>query len=1039
MDYALGCVRGESAQTLVPLESRQDDSPWFPHERADELITGRADTILAPPSLARHLDKNKRATDGKPLLYGWPVVVLSRAPRQIAPMFVVRVECSRRSDGAWRLTAEHEAEFNAAALARTPDSVSTADEIHALPLPYGDPEGMAQAASEAAAMMGHTPPMLDPDRLDCLDARAPVKDGVHNAAILLVAEFTQFRMLVEQDLHSLRDRTDWMETGAAWLVRQRTISTSRKPTTPLAAPLAANQSQAESLASIRTKPLTVVTGPPGTGKTQMVVNAVANAWLAGETVLLASTNNAAVDVAVRRADRDVQTGLLIRTGNQNVKQDVAQSVSFAFAQARKYAGPSSAVAVRALERTHHQLRGMLANVNKLEDLDRNLFRLTQDRSTEGAALVETVQSLELLPHRLSTPTDDVVTYACALARAARCAAKLKACSLQSGRRFSKPAVVQIRKNAERFLQYRSQSPVLKFFHRMALRRDLCKRAGCSSDTPVEQIHIWASAWLEEKSAAHQMREQAEANGFSAFTSGQLLNAIDSSQMLNMVMKMVQCLTTIEKESKSLREERDALHKSIGDNVAVENRENLDELSKRSLVAVQAKVVESLLGAKPGQCPEFGSVSPSSEPFSQAVAKALSVFPGWACTALSIKGSFPLRAGLFDLVIVDEASQCSLADILPLAYRAKRLAIVGDPNQLRAITTLGDRHLRLIAQDTGNDEDQLRNCGMHHKDGSAYEAFSSVSQVSPLMLEDHYRCHPRIAKWFNEAFYGGRLNVLTEVVGDAGGKSIVWKDVEGDSHRPRRGSGRGGWVNDAQAKATVELLASLAQQELTMGVVAPYAAQAELIDRMARGDIGDDLLSEVNFVSGTAHKLQGDERDIIIFASTLTPNMPARSAKWIEQERNLINVAVSRARRMLLVVGHPALEDSQQSKTLSELRKYIMDIEKNASGAVPVVAHSDAERLLLESMRRLGLKPIGKPDVEGFELDFAIMNGSFKLNVEVDGEHHVDAIGRQRRSDLARDELLGRLGWKVLRIPAWRCHSDPDSAAAEVKLALVKPS
>ena len=44
----------------------------------------------------------------------------------------------------------------------------------------------------------------------------------------------------------------------------------------------------------------------------------------------------------------------------------------------------------------------------------------------------------------------------------------------------------------------------------------------------------------------------------------------------------------------------------------------------------------------------------------------------------------LERGLFDLVIIDEASQCSLATALPLVYRAKRLAVIGDPELVRDI-------------------------------------------------------------------------------------------------------------------------------------------------------------------------------------------------------------------------------------------------------------------------------------------------------------------------------------------------------------------
>ena len=418
-------------------------------------------------------------------------------------------------------------------------------------------------------------------------------------------------------------------------------------------------------------------------------------------------------------------------------------------------------------------------------------------------------------------------------------------------------------------------------------------------------------------------------------------------------------------------------------------------------------------------------------FGRAVEKALGVFRGWACTALSAGGNFPLKAGLFDLVIVDEASQCCLADVLPLAYRAKRIVIAGDPNQLRPISVVGDAQLRKIAVDTGHDEDDLRERGIHHKDGSAYQAFEYASDSPPRLLDQHYRCHPHIAKWFNETFYGGELQALTDIATGAEDRALVWRDVDGLSRRPRR---RGGWVNESQARATVELLAELIVRQPTIGVVTPYAAQGVLIDHLARRRIDEDLLQESSFVCGTAHRLQGSERDIVIFASTLTPNMPRGAANWIEQERNLMNVAVSRARRMLVVLGHPDL-DAVRSPTLASLREHIRTVEiEGGVGAsrVPVPTHSDAERLLLEAMRLRGLTPLGKVDVEGFELDFALMGGTVMLNVEVDGDHHLDVRRRRRRNDVARDEILGRMGWKVLRIPAWRCHDEADAAADEIQ-------
>ena len=100
----------------------------------------------------------------------------------------------------------------------------------------------------------------------------------------------------------------------------------------LAAPLPCNGSQELTLERFRSKPLTVVTGPPGTGKTQLVVNAVANAWLDGEKVLVASTNNGAVDVAAERAN-EICSGMLLRTGRSQDREELAHRAAQAVAAA----------------------------------------------------------------------------------------------------------------------------------------------------------------------------------------------------------------------------------------------------------------------------------------------------------------------------------------------------------------------------------------------------------------------------------------------------------------------------------------------------------------------------------------------------------------------------------------------------------------------------------------------------------------------------------------------------------------------------------
>ena len=64
-----------------------------------------------------------------------------------------------------------------------------------------------------------------------------------------------------------------------------------------------------------------------------------------------------------------------------------------------------------------------------------------------------------------------------------------------------------------------------------------------------------------------------------------------------------------------------------------------------------------------------------------------------------------------------------------------------------------------------DNNDLARRGIHHKEGSAYLAFEHAvapEPHQPMVLDEHYRCHPHIARWFNRVFYGGSLTVLTDV-------------------------------------------------------------------------------------------------------------------------------------------------------------------------------------------------------------------------------------------------------------------------------------
>ena len=941
--YAQRCIEAEAAKSLVPYVKR--NSLWFLHCGEEKLVVGQSDSTPAPGELP-----NKLKSRAGSIIYGWPTIVVTDRDHtpKVAPLFAIQVEPEQGSDNQWELHATMEPEFNLAITASGIFDPSITEDISDLlsrGLPFGDADAFGVLAGRTADLLGLQ--ILSPLNARILQSNIGRKQGIYNAAISVVAEWSGYTSTLREELRQLQTRKDWSTTAATHLLRNGFAQKENKrpPSEPLAAPLVCNQSQEETLECLRRNPLTVVTGPPGTGKTQLVVNAVANAWLDGDKVLVTSTNNGAVDVAVERAEKDVIGGLLVRTGNRDVREQVPDRITAASAQAAAHRGNQAATRAQ-LKRVTTERTELMEKLARLDELDVKLLQLVEEQEKLGRALKEAARVLwtNASPPELSISSHEIEQRARGLLRT-------------------------------------------WLFPRFRVRR-FRRRLGCLETASLDQLVIWAQ--IDQRIA--KLTSQLEIG----------------------------------------RVERQQLKSAVGDPTTTV-READQQWADASLYAIRVEAA-TRISSGANRLAVFGTIPANGDRFRRAIGNSFRYLRGWACTALTAHSNFPLESGLFDLVIVDEASQCSLAAVLPLAYRAKRLAIVGDPYQLNPIVSLSDGLLQEIATQTGFDNDDLRDRGIHHKDGSAYSAFEFAAKPqTPILLNEHYRCHPHIARWFNKTFYKGELTVLTDVSDTSQrDRAIYWCDVDGAAVRPATGS----WLNRTEAEETVkQLRGAIESGYKTVGVVTPFTAQARLIDQIAKTQFGQDFLDDIDFVSGTAHRLQGDERDAVILSSVLSPGMSKSGARWIEKERNLLNVAVSRARRALIVLGHPLMGDLG-SPTLASLRVYLRDEVARNEGAGSLSAEfrtdSTAEKILLDAMQLQDLLPYGKLEVEGYELDFALLEQGIKLNIEVDGDQHLDARSQQRRQDITRDRVLVNLGWTILRIPAWRCHEEIDSVIEEIR-------
>jgi superfamily I DNA and/or RNA helicase len=365
----------------------------------------------------------------------------------------------------------------------------------------------------------------------------------------------------------------------------------------------------------------------------------------------------------------------------------------------------------------------------------------------------------------------------------------------------------------------------------------------------------------------------------------------------------------------------------------------------------------------------------------------------------------MEAGVFDLLVIDEATQCTITNVLPLIFRAKRIVVIGDAEQLPAIPAIGQSAESALSKRYELPEDILQI--LSHNDNDLYRAAARCmpgGRSRVRLLNEHYRSHPLIIGFSNQHVYQKKLRLRTRPVTQDKlpfGSAVHGRNVAGKSER---GEFNSSWNNPKEAdevrRVLQEISAEPALKALSVGVVTPFRAQEKLItERIKDLEIAGDVQI------GTAHAFQGDERDIMIFSPVVSAGMTASAARWVETPKNLINVAITRARMGLFVIADFA-QCRSQTGILGSLIKYVETVE--------LLRKTSLEELDLFSwMTVQGWNPQVHKHEKGIEVDFVLTNQGRALAIEVDGTQHKAATSE----DIARDALLVGQGYEVLRVPA----------------------
>ena len=246
------------------------------------------------------------------------------------------------------------------------------------------------------------------------------------------------------------------------------------------------------------------------------------------------------------------------------------------------------------------------------------------------------------------------------------------------------------------------------------------------------------------------------------------------------------------------------------------------------------------------------------------------------------GSAAMRELSFALVVVDEASQATEARCaLALARARGAVVLVGDQKQLPPTVR----------------SKEARAAGL---DASLFARLAASGQLPPSLLATQYRMHPLIRAWPSSYFYGGRLVDAPEAVARVPPAAlpapVLFCDIA--AGRDEAAPGGASKLNRAEVAAAVSAVRRLRCElpATSICVLAPYRGQVTAIRRgLARAGL---RAVEVATVDG----FQGREQEVVVF-SCVRANDEGRLGFLADPRR--LNVALTRARRGLVVLGHRA--------------------------------------------------------------------------------------------------------------------------------------
>lgn len=282
-----------------------------------------------------------------------------------------------------------------------------------------------------------------------------------------------------------------------------------------------------------------------------------------------------------------------------------------------------------------------------------------------------------------------------------------------------------------------------------------------------------------------------------------------------------------------------------------------------------------------------------------------------------KRCFHLIPEYIDLELIDESGQILPHNLVSALYRAKKAVIVGDVNQIEPIYSNINRSFYQNQKIIGEVFEDIK-INENSVQTLANKSTDILSNGENIILNDHYRCEKNIINFSNENVYENKLNMHVEdefnkpFLNNMIALDVRGKRTKGSEYQKSKNE------NKVEVEACIQAIKYIKEQDkegASVAIVTPFKEQKYLLEsRLKREGLEDVKV-------GTVHAFQGQEKDYIIFTPTLDALEPKWAVKFIGDKCNMLNVAVTRAKKQFIYIGNLNVAE-QTENFLAKLIKYI---------------------------------------------------------------------------------------------------------------------